>query len=429
VSLRLRCRAALDADGRVRSPVCWSIEGGRTLALERDPSPGAATGTDTEAWNTLLVPGLVNAHAHLDLAGSEAVPAGQDFPEWLLGIGAARQSAEGVREAAGAQAAALGAAGVCAIGDIDGTTGEGTRGRRDAGVAGRSYLEIVGVNPESARRRLVESLRLVDLLGGGADELGLSPHAPYSVHMDVLPEIARAATARGLPLAMHLAETEEETRYLTHGDGPFERFLQTIDRGRPFDRPPGLRPVALAEAAGLLAAGCVVIHGNDLSDDDIELLAGRPAPVVYCHGTHRHFERPAHRLLDLIAAGVTVAFGTDSGASNQGVDVFAELCRLAADRPDVPPLAILEGATAGGRAALRLPRGPEIFAAGSSADGLLVGPLPEGLETGPPEALAEWMFSGQARPLCTIHGGRLQEPVQMPPDGRAGFLDSLPGHG
>src|SRR5207244_2261842 len=113
--------------------------------------------------------------------------------------------------------------------------------------------------------------------------------------------IARAARRRGLRLAMHLAESAEETRYLLAGDGPFAEFLQAIGRGRPFESPPRLRPVAYAERAGLLEAGCVVIHGNDLDDDDIGILAARRAPVVYCHGTHAHFGRARHRLLDLHA--------------------------------------------------------------------------------------------------------------------------------
>jgi cytosine/adenosine deaminase-related metal-dependent hydrolase len=224
---------------------------------------------------------------------------------------------------------------------------------------------------------------------------------------------------------MHLAETPEETRYLLAGDGPFVELLAAIGRGRPFERPPGLRPVAYAERAGLLEAGCVVVHGNDLDDDDIALLAARRAPVVYCHGTHRHFDRPRHRLAELLAAGVPVALGTDSGLSNAGVDSLAEAARLCADRGDLDPLDVLRCATLGGRIALQLPREPSVLAPGSCADALLLGPAPADVETRAPRDLAAWAFSPAARVLATVHAGRTVPGEAAP----TAFLDTAEGHG
>lgn len=364
----------------------------------------------------LLLPGLVNAHAHLDLAGSGPVASSGSFPEWLLGIGAVRETERDIQAASAAEAMSLAQRGVVAVGDIDGSAGHGTRGRRGSRLGGRSYLEIVGVNAASARARLAQTLREVDRLGGGGHELGLSPHAPYSVHEDVLPEIVRAGTARGLPLAMHLAESEEETRFLLNGDGAFADFLETIGRGSPFARAPGVRPIEYAERAGLLAAGGAVIHGNDLDDSDIERLSRHRSAVVYCHGTHRHFDRPPHRLMDLAAAGVEIAFGTDSGASNQGIDLFSELARLAADRPEIPPLMILQGATRGGRRALHLPEGPATWDEGSTADGCVVGPCPPDAESMSSEDLAAWVWSGEAALLFTVHAGEVRESVASPPE-------------
>jgi cytosine/adenosine deaminase-related metal-dependent hydrolase len=377
----------------------------------------------------VLFPGLVNAHAHLDLAGSGPVPASGSFPEWLLGIGAVRGTERDIKSASAAEATTLAQRGVVAIGDIDGSNGEGTRGRRLAGLSGRSYLEIVGVNAASARARLADALRTADTLGGSQVGLGLSPHAPYSVHEDVFPEIVRAAEARRLPIAMHLAESEEETRYLVHGDGPFVGFLESIGRGAPFARAPGIRPIEYAERAGLLAAGGVVVHGNDLDDDDIDRLSRHASAVVYCHGTHRHFDRPPHRLLELAAAGVVVAFGTDSGASNRSVDMHSELVRFASDRLDVPPLLILEGATRGGLRALGLPEGPATWQEGSAADGCVLGPCPSDVESMASEDLAAWAWSGEAEVLFSVHAGIQRKPPGATPNQPGGPLDSLSGHG
>jgi cytosine/adenosine deaminase-related metal-dependent hydrolase len=310
------------------------------------------------------------------------------------------------------------------VGDVDGSGGRATRGRRAAGVPGRSYLEIVGVGAASARARLGEALALADRLGDAAG-LGLSPHAPYSVSSEVLPEIARAARHRGLPLAMHLAETPDEARFLQHGDGPFADFLRVIGRGRPFDTPPRLRPVAYADRAGLLRAGCVVVHGNDLDADDVELLAARGASVVYCHGTHAHFGRPAHPIGRLLARGVNVALGTDSGLSNAGVDLLDEARRLQAGRPDLDPLQVLRCATLGGRRALRLDEGPATLCAGSAADALLLGPAPADAERLAPAELAAWALSPAAGVLATLLGGSVHLGAAAPP----GFLDSGKGHG
>jgi cytosine/adenosine deaminase-related metal-dependent hydrolase len=323
-----------------------------------------------------------------------------------------RASGRNIQDAAAKEARSLAQRGVVAVGDIDGSGGDGIRGRRLAGLRGRSYCEIIGVKSEAARKRLARVMRDVDTLGRADRELGLSPHAPYSVHEDVLPEIVRAGKVRGLPLAMHIAESVEETRYLMHGDGPFAGFLESIGQGSPFARAPGVRPIEYVERAGLLAAGGAVIHGNDLDDDDIDRLARHESSVVYCHGTHRHFDRPPHRLLDLEAAGVDVAFGTDSVASNQEVDLFSELVRLAADRPDVPPLLILKAATQGGRRALQLPEGPSTWTVGSAADGCVLGPCPQGLESMGSDALAAWAWSGDASVLFTVHAGVVHEPEE-----------------
>jgi len=412
--VRFTVRAALRADGTHVAPACWTVAAGRTVSLA--PAPAASPTLDA-----VLLPALVNAHAHLDLAGAAPLPSSGSFTEWLLGVGGVRGDARNVEQEARGQASALLRRGVVAVGDVDASGGRATRGRLAAGVGGCSYLEIVGVGAPSARARLAEALALVERLGGASAQVGLSPHAPYSVHADVLPEIARAARHRGLPLAMHLAETPEETRFLTHGDGPFVDFLKTIGRGLPFASAPRLRPVAYADAAGLLEAGCVVVHGNDLDASDVSLLAARRATVVYCHGTHRHFARPPHRLPELVAAGVNVALGTDSGLSNSGVDLLAELGALLADRADVDPLVLLRCASLGGRVALGQPVAAAQLAPGSEADALLLGPAPPDAETAAPRELVAWALSGSARVLAVVRAGRVVADASRPP----GFLDTV----
>ena len=374
----------------------------------------------------MLLPGLVNAHSHLDLAGAPPIPPRGDFTDWLLAVGGVRDDARDIEAMARAESEALASVGVTLVGDIDWSGGLATRGRVSAGLDGVAYHEIVGVHRERARQRLAAALELVDRSGpGGA---GLSPHAPFTVHHEVVREIVLAAERRGLRIAMHLAETPEETRFLLHGDGPVQRFLQVIGKGLPFESPPGLRPVAWADEAGLLAAGCLVVHGNDLDDEDVARLAARRSSVVYCHGTHSHFGRPRHRIGELLAAGVNVALGTDSGLSNRGVDLWSELQRLAADRPDLDPLRLLECATAGGRRALGCEPDAACWQPGTRADALLLAEPPSSVEAWTPRDVASWALSGAARPAATVHGGRVVL-GQQTPSSLAAFLDASRAQG
>jgi aminodeoxyfutalosine deaminase len=162
VRRQLSVRGALAADGRWLAPATWVVEGGRTVELRAARAHEHAR----EAADLVLLPGLVNAHAHLDLAGAEPIAARADFTEWLTGVGRVRGDARDVESQARDEAGALARAGVTAIGDIDASAGAATRGRLQARVDGVSYLEIVGLSQQTARARLAAALELVDRLGG-----------------------------------------------------------------------------------------------------------------------------------------------------------------------------------------------------------------------------------------------------------------------
>ncbi len=414
-------RAALRADGELVAPARWTVVDGRTMSLEI-----ATRGEAEQAVDGVLLPGLVNAHSHHDLGGVEPVAATGSFPDWLLTIGATRAADRDVELAAEVEARALRARGVVASGDIDATSGAATRGRSRGGLTGVSYLEIVGVHEQRALVNLDRALSNAAALG---TTCGLSPHAPYSVHADALPKIVAAASKQGLPLAMHVAETPEETRFMLRGDGPFLGFLEAIGKGLPFRRVPRKRPIAYVDDAGLLAADGLVIHGNDLDDDDIARLAARGSSVVYCHGTHQHFERPRHRFLDLLAAGVNVALGTDSAASNAGIDLWGEMRRLVRDRPDIAPLQVLHCATVGGWRALGRSTESGLFSSGAPATGFVVGEAPLDVEGWSAEAVAEWALLGDSRVALCCDGVDLVSGEHAKLAGVSTFLDTVSGQG
>jgi len=186
---------------------------------------------------------------------------------------------------------------------------------------------------------------------------GLGPHAPYSV----LPELFNAAVslsaASRVPMAFHLAESREELELLRSGGGPFRQRFEELGTCDPALFIPGRRPLdylrQLAEAHRAL-----VIHGNYLDDEEIAFLAERAErmAVVYCPRTHAFFQHDLYPLEQMLAAGAVVALGTDSRASSPDLSVLAEMRTVAKRHPDVAgdvvlQLGTLNAARALGRAA------------------------------------------------------------------------------
>ena len=285
----------------------------------------------------VLLPGLVNAHTHLelsDLAGR--IPAPRHFTEWVLELGA-RSPPSGRTDEAIAAAVTAGAGqsiryGVTTLGDISRHCAASRRALRDGPLRVVSFGEIMALG--RLRDRLEARLAGASERGGESDFLsvGLSPHAPYSVEGPALRQIARVAEARHLPLAMHLAELQEEHEFLATlggrlgGDWEVMRRLNLLDADIPRFAD---GPVAWAEHYGLLGAQVPVVlaHLNYASADDIDRLARRRAAVAFCPRTHHYFghdRQGRHRWREMLANGINVCLATDSLASNPDLSLLRE---------------------------------------------------------------------------------------------------------
>jgi len=197
---------------------------------------------------------------------------------------------------------------------------------------------------------------------------GVEPHAPYSIDLPGIRQCVEAATAGGLPLAMHLSETAFEEEFLRRQTGEFRRLWEALGAWQT-DVPtfPG-SPVEMARAVGLLDYPTVLAHVNYASDADLELLAAGRASVVYCPRTHAYFGHPPHRFAEMLARGINVAVGTDSTASSPDLDLMAEMRLIRALRPEVGARAILEMGTVRGARALGMEGQVGSLAAGRRAD-------------------------------------------------------------
>ncbi len=340
----------------------------------------------------VLIPGLVNAHSHLDLEAIEGAPRAE-FTAWLRAVIAQRRTSDaGQRTLIERNLSAAIATGTLAFGDIDGT-GATAEAMLVAGVAGRAYREVLGLAVDETRAEaLVGEAR-----GGRAVEVdGLSPHAPYSVS----PALLRAAVRSNARLAIHLAETEEEVRFLRDGTGPLASLLADLGVLPDGWAPPRCSPVAWARAQGALGPRVLLVHLQHPCSGDLDLVASSGSPVVVCPGTVRWFDRGVPPVEELCRRGVCVCLGTDSVASNEGgLDMMAEMATLRRLCPSLLPTAVLTMATARGGEALGLPVGRIIV--GCRLDALAFDDVPAGTT----EGATDWLTAAAPSPDRLVTGG------------------------
>ena len=229
------------------------------------------------------------------------------------------------------------------------------------------FLEVLGFKKSGVQNTLdrVTSIFASQNPKGDLFRLGLAPHAPYSVSPALFRELKNLASSYDCAFTCHVAEFAEEVRFLKEGGGELEKFLK--ERG-VYDAdwtPPGKSPVRFLDTIGVLDS-MIAVHLNHIGND-VELLAAQNARAVFCPASTCWFGRgqimPVRKLLD---AGVPVALGTDSLASNESLNFLRELKAADAMLPDVSRSEILKMATGGGAKALDLPTGTLV--PGRSAD-------------------------------------------------------------
>jgi cytosine/adenosine deaminase-related metal-dependent hydrolase len=399
---RIDALAVVDAASANWSPGSLLVERRgrhfRILAIgvpaDVDRHPASAGAGRTSLPDSILIPGLVNAHTHLDLThlGPRPFRFEEGFVPWVDMVRTGRHAEDAqIAESVRLGIALCMAGGTVAVGDIAGAP----RGRAtlapfqalaESGLAGVSFLEFFGIGRgvEATQSRLEALLAKADGSPSGAVRIGLQPHAPNTVGLPFY-RWAAASAARGFPLSTHLAETPEEREFIRSATGPqrelLERFglwedsiLEHIGHGH--------HPVAhLADV--LASARFTVAHVNDADDAAIEILARTGATIAYCprasayFGAERHFG--PHRYRDMLAAGIPVALGTDSivnlppeaaDPAKGGMSILDEMRFLfARDRTDARTL--LRMGTLAGADALGLDRSGFIFEPGNSLLGVV----------------------------------------------------------
>lgn len=341
---------------------------------------GAPPGPAEDLGDVALLPGLVNAHTHLELSWMAGrVPPAGSMVAWIRGLLAVR--AEGppggeaaVIDAMARAAVVMQATGTVLAGDISNAL-VSPRAMAETGLGGVVFHELLGFNAADPARDVREAWARVarveaDLktrrpLDPGTVRFSVVSHAPYSVSPALFGEIARRRAST--PLTVHLGESAEEIEFLRTGGGPFRQLLEDVGAWTSAWPIPHCDPVEYLHRVGYLQEGVLVVHGVHLTDTALGRLRQARAVVVTCPRSNLWVGAGQPRLAHFYSSRVPVAIGTDSLASAPTLNLFDELAEMRRIAPEVSAAALLDSATRRGAEALGFGRDYGTLTAGKRA--------------------------------------------------------------
>lgn len=301
------------------------VEEGAIAAVRPRRTPAAEV---RDLGNAVLMPGLVNAHTHLEYTAQRGFLEDVPFFPWIrtLTMAKAVLTHDDWLASARLGAAETIAAGVTTIGD---NTDAGVTARTvaESGIRGVIFQEFFGIDPRQEAEGIWDALRrkLADASRYAPSRVtpAISPHAPYTVRAELFsmlrydPDLSRYRTS------VHLAESSAEVELIRDGRGPFaEMFVRREIPWTPF----GASPTRYLDSVGALHEGALMVHCVHQDAEDVDLIAQSGAAIAHCPKSNGKLAAgiaPLARWLK--TEGLTVALGTDSAVSNNTLDLFEEM--------------------------------------------------------------------------------------------------------
>ena len=346
-----------------------------------------------------VLPGLVNAHTHLELTHLQGqLPRRRPLTQWLFALRNRRLRGEKLRQAVAQGAAAAVAAGTTTLGDVC-HNNQAWRALKSSPLRKLCFAETLGIGPltDSAipkLKRELAGIRKAEKL-----RFGVAPHAPYSTADSVYRQAIEIARKRDMIVATHLAETEAERQFTLRGSGKFFEFLAHMGLIDSTVAIHACTPLAFAQRVGLFDGPCILAHANFIDNEEFEILRTSGASVAYCPRSNDFFGRSGHRYAEMLAAGINVCLGTDSLASNASLEMLEEMRRVRLDGK-VDSFTILRMATLNGARALAWDDEVGSLTPGKMADWISVEVPPDA--TNPVEAI----LTSRGRVLETVIGAK-----------------------
>ncbi|MGH8092078.1 MAG: amidohydrolase family protein [Chthoniobacterales bacterium] len=350
-----RAKSVITMDGPPIDDGAVVIEGEQIEAVGRFDEMRVNRAAVTDLGEVALLPGLINAHCHLDFTSLRGAIAPQpSFADWIRQINGLRREfsdedylasiARGFEEAK--------RWGTTTIANVESVPQLLPR-MAPPPLRTWWFAELIDVQPRTSAGEMIEgALAAFQGKESWRGGFGLSPHAPYTVSVELLQRSARIARQNKMPLTMHLAESGGEMEMFRDGRGRLFELLRSL--GRPMDDcGNGKTPLAVVLDREPLDERWIIVHLNELAGDDFARLERGPRfHIAHCPRSSRYFRHRPFALRRLLGLGFNVCLGTDSLASNFSLSLFAEMQNLRDARPWLAPKRILEMATVNGARAL-----------------------------------------------------------------------------
>jgi cytosine/adenosine deaminase-related metal-dependent hydrolase len=380
---------------------------GRILGIEARQNCPADPDTEIADWGSaIILPGLINAHAHLELTSlHRQLTRFNCFTDWISQLISSRRdwTSEDFTVSAKAGAALSLASGTTLVGDIT-SSGVGWMATSGLNLRRVVFEEVLALSPDRADSALRQLNHLLNHSEPNSLQIhAISPHAPYSVSPQLYGRAAEMARNRGMLLATHLAETKAEIEFLENGTGEFVEFLKAVNVLPPGWLPPGLSPIRYLDKIGVLGPSSLLIHCNYLDEESIVRIKETQASVVYCPQSHAFFGHEEHPIRQLLNVGINVAIGTDSLASNSSLSMMDEMRFLFRKRKDLDSRDIIRASTINGARALNLGKVVGRLEPGYWAD-MAVLRLPSHIK---PQTLLDEILEGAGECAATIVAGQI----------------------
>jgi aminodeoxyfutalosine deaminase len=369
-----------------------AVQDGRVVWVGLVGEAGEPQGPVRRLGPGVLLPGLVNAHCHIELSHlRHRIDFSLGFVPWVQNLIDARrdENAQVVRLKVQDALRALETTGTVAVGDISNTLAHLDL-LANSPLHAVVFYELIGWDPAQAKTVLDKALaRLAQLdpeLGESDVRVMMGAHAPHSVSRDLF----TLMSAQGAPATIHLAESPAEMRFFMTGNGDWSDFLKRRVGPVPFQAP-GISPVAYLRSIGVLRPKLIAAHCTQADDDDVADLAASGVSIAVCPRSNRNLKVGLPPVQKMVDAGINVCIGTDSLASVPTLDLMDDIGALRRAVPTLGAETLVRMATVAGASALGLDD------LGTIAPGKRAQLVHASAYTAPGDPF-EFLVSGEARP-------------------------------
>ena len=369
----LRARTVLPISGSPIENGAVAISGNTIAAVGSFAEVRAAHGGEViDLGDRVLMPGLVNAHCHLDYTMlRRAIQPQRSFTDWIRHINALKRSLglDDYRDAIARGFSELRRWGTTTVANIE-SFPELLPEMPAPPLRTWWFLEMIDLRHLVTSEDVVAgALAFFEKGSGWLGGFGLSPHAPYTASGPLYELVSKAADQLNMPVMTHVAESREEWEMFRHARGELYDFMARLDRWMQ-DCQHQHTPLRHLFHHTAFGARWILAHMNELDDSDFTLLASIPRgerpSIVHCPGSHRYFRHAPFPLAKLMEIGMNVCLGTDSLASTYSLSLFDEMRLLAKREAWLHPADIVAMATLNGARALGMNAGK--IAPGALAD-------------------------------------------------------------